>query len=77
MTPVPSHVSTFIVWPRFPTNTNSARDLGSARIFSRTKPPSLSYPSRMSTGSSATIRVDGEFDAKLLREVVAALSETT
>ena len=52
--PQPSQVSTFIVCPRLPTKTNSARDRGSARIRSRTSAPRRSLPRRMSTGSRAT-----------------------
>lgn len=54
ITPVPSHVSTFIDCLCLPTKTNSARDRGSARIHSRTSAPGRSLPRRMSTGSRAT-----------------------
>ena len=40
--PVPSQVSTFIVWPRLPTKTNNALVRGSDRMRSRTMPPSRS-----------------------------------
>ena len=49
--------------------------LGATPVFARVVPERLRRGLLVEVGS-ATIRVDGEFDAKLLREVVAALSET-
>ncbi len=47
-----------------------------APVFARVVPERVHRGIVVEVGS-ATIRVEGEFDAKLLREVVAALSETT
>jgi transposase-like protein len=47
-----------------------------APVFARVVPKRLLRGLVVEVGSAA-IRVEGEFDAKLLREVVAALSETT
>jgi transposase-like protein len=47
-----------------------------APVFARVVPEHAQRGLVVEVGSAA-IRVDGEFDAKLLREVVAALSERT